>query len=107
MIPFVLFTLVFFAEASFALLSERPINVYGNNSDEFLVFRLRRRVFYKALGRGSFPTQPPSDQRDPQRERRPRRAIRRHDRSHAGPQTAGPVADGSSGRIKLGCLNAH
>lgn len=97
----------FFADASFALLSERPINVYGINSDTFLVFRLRRRVFYKALGRSSFPTQPPSDQRDPQRERRSWRAIRRHDRSHAGPQTAGPVPDGSSGRNKLGSLNAH
>lgn len=64
------------------------------------LFRLRRRLFDKALGCGSLPAQPPADQRDPQRERGPRRALGGYHCSHAGPQTPGPVFNGAPGRTK-------
>lgn len=63
-------------------------------------FRLRRRLFDKALGRRSLPAQPPADQRDPQRERGARRALGRHHRPHAGPQAPGPVFDGAPGEVE-------
>lgn len=64
------------------------------------VFRLRWRVFDKALGCSSLPAQPSADQWDPQRERGPRCALGCYHRSHAGPQTPGPVFNGAPGGIK-------
>lgn len=73
---------------------------YGKNADVFRVFRLWRRLFHKAFRCSSFSAQPPSDQRDPQWERGARCALSCYHRSHAGPQKAGPVFDGTPGMIQ-------
>lgn len=64
------------------------------------VFRLRRRLFHQAFSRGSLPAQPSADQRDPQRECGPRRALGCYHRAHAGPQTPGPVFNGAPGQAE-------
>lgn len=59
--------------------------------------RLRRRLFREALGGGPLPEEPPAHQRHPQRDRGARRPLGGHHRPHAGPEAAGPVADGAPG----------
>lgn len=62
--------------------------------------RLRRWIFHEAHGHRSFPEEPPSHQRDPERERGARRPLCRHYGQNASSETPGSVFNGSSGKDK-------